>query len=67
MTKDSHDNISNTNLQSNVNPVIYEPVNLDIGLTQESQEDFDFRDGVEIEPNEGRVDNFHIEYPITYK
>ena len=38
MTKDSHDNISNTNSQSNMNPVSYEPINLDIGLTQDLQE-----------------------------
>ena len=31
LTKDHHDNISNTNSQSNMNPVNYEPINLDIG------------------------------------
>ena len=37
MTKDSYDNISNTNSQSNMNPVNYEPVKLDTGLTQDLQ------------------------------
>ena len=35
LTKDHHDHISNTNSQSNVNPLSYEPINLDIGLTQD--------------------------------
>ena len=39
----------------------------DMDLTQESQKDFDFRDGVEIELTEGKVDNYYLEYPITYE
>ena len=37
-------------------------------LTQDSQEDFDFIDGVDvpIEPIQGKVDNYSMEYPITY-
>ena len=37
-------------------------------LTQDPQEDFDFIDGddVLIELTEGKVDNYSIEYPITY-
>ena len=35
-------------------------------LTQDSQEDFDFIEGVEIELTEGKVDNYSMEYPITY-
>ena len=38
LTKDHHDHISNTSSQSNVNPLSYEPINLDIGLTQDLQE-----------------------------
>ena len=34
-------------------------------MTQDSQEDFDFIDSVEIECIEGKVDNYYIEYPIT--
>ena len=37
----------------------------DTDLTQESQEDFNFGDDVEIEPIEGKVDNYYLEYPIT--
>ena len=39
----------------------------DTDLIQESQEDFDFRDGVEIELNEGKADNYYLEYPFTYE
>ena len=39
----------------------------DTDLTQESQEEFNFRDGVEIELTEGKVDNYYLEYPITYE
>ena len=39
----------------------------DTDLTQESQEDIDFSDGVEIEIIEGRVDNYYLEYTITYE
>ena len=37
LTKDHHDNINITNSQSNMNPVNYEPINLDTGLTQDLQ------------------------------
>ena len=146
LTKDHHDNISIANSQSNMNPVNYEPIYLDTGLThdlqenvesiqsvsvatkniegkiydysiqhsvtspheeniqdieiydmvempdistritddqvieefmledekdtdltQESQEDFDFGDDVEIELIQGKVDNYYLEYPITYE
>ena len=36
--KDQHENISNTNSQSNMNPVNCEPINLDTSLTQDLQE-----------------------------
>ena len=39
----------------------------DTDLTQESWEDFDFRDDVEIELIEGKVDNYYLEYPIAYE
>ena len=37
-------------------------------MTQDSQEDFDFIDDVDvpIELIEGKVDNYSIEHPITY-
>ena len=38
LTKDHHNHISNTNSKSSVNPLSYEPINLDIGLTQDLQE-----------------------------
>ena len=38
LTKDPHDNISNTSSQSNVNPGNYEPINLDTGLMQDLRE-----------------------------
>ena len=38
LTEDPHDNISNTSSQSNMNPVNYEPKNLDTGLTKDLQE-----------------------------
>ena len=56
-----------------INHVIDEPIDsakdeIDTCLTQDSQEDFDFIDGDEIpiELIEGKVDNYSIEYPITY-
>ena len=38
LAKDQHENISNTNSQSNVNPVNCKPINLDTSLTQGLQE-----------------------------
>ena len=53
------DNISNTSSQNNVNPVNYEPINLDTGLTQDSVHTvFEFI--------EGKVDNYYTELPINY-
>ena len=39
----------------------------DTDLTQESQEDFDYGNDVEIELTEAKVDNYYLEYPITYE
>ena len=59
MPKDPHDNISNTSSQNYVNPVNYEPINLDTGLTQDSVHTvFEFI--------EGKVDNYYTKPPITY-
>ena len=58
LTKDPNDNIGNTSLQNYVNPVNYEPINLDTGLTQDSVYTvFEFI--------EGKVDNYYTEPPIT--
>ena len=67
---------STTNSQSDVNYITHvigeliDPVKdvKDTCLTQDSQEDFDFIDGNEgpIELNEGKIDNYSIEHPITY-
>ena len=52
LTKDPHDNIGNTSSQNYVNPVNYEPIYLDTGLTQVSVHTvFEFI--------EGKVDNYY--------
>ena len=58
LTKDNHDNISITNSQSNMNPVNYEPINLDTGLTQDLQENVETIQNVSIVTtiNEGKVE-----------
>ena len=71
----------NSSSQNDVNHVNHEPVDSvkdeeDLSyrdlvekekcLTQDSQEHFDFIDGVEIELIEGKVDNYSMEYAITY-
>ena len=38
----------------------------DTCFTQDSQEDFDFIDSIDIELIEGKVYNYYLEYPITY-
>ena len=59
LTKDIYENIGNTSLQNYVNPVNYEPINLDTGLTKVSVHTvFGFIDG--------DVDNYYTETPITY-
>ena len=61
----------NSSSQNDVNYVNHELIDFvkdgkDTDLTQDSQEDFDYIDGVEIELIEGKVDNYSTEYPITY-
>ena len=59
LTKDHHNNISNTSSQNYVNPVNYKPMNLDTGLTRDPVHTvFKFV--------EGKVDNYYTEHLITY-
>ena len=66
LTKDHHDNISITNSQSNMNPVNYEPINLDTGLTQDLQENVESIQSVSIVTKiiEGEVDDYSIQYSV---
>ena len=66
LTKDHHDHISNTNSQSNVNPLCYEPINLDIGLTQDLQENVESMHsfGVPTKITE-EVDDYPIQHSVT--
>ena len=59
LTKDQHENISNTNSQSNVNPVNFEPINLDTSLTQDLQENVESLQSVSIITTsiEGKIDD----------
>ena len=60
LTKEPHDNSTNTSSQNYVNPVNYEPINLDTGLMQYSVHTvFEFI--------EGKVDNYYPETHITYE
>ena len=56
LTKDIHNNISNIISQKYVNPVNYEPINFDTGLTQDSVH-------IVFEFIEGKVDKY---YTVTY-
>ena len=66
LTKDHHDNISITNSQSNMNPVNYEPINVDTGLTQDLQENVESIQSVSIVTKiiEGEVDDYSIQYSV---
>ena len=66
LTKDDHDHISNTNSQSNMNPLSYEPINLDIGLTQDLQENVESMQsfGVPAKIIE-EVDDYSIQHSFT--
>ena len=59
LTKDNHDNISISNSQSNMNSVSYEPINLDIGLTKDLQENVESAQsfGVPTKSIEGKIDD----------
>ena len=65
LTKDHHDHISNTNSQSNMNSVNYEPINLDTGLTQDLQENVESIQSVSIVTTiiEGKVDDYSVTSP----
>ena len=67
LTKDHHDKISITNSQSNMNPVNYEPINLDTGLTQDLQENVESIQSVSIVTTiiEGKVDDYSIQHSVT--
>ena len=66
LAKDQCENISNTKSQSNVNPVNCEPINLDIGLTQDLQENFESVQSVSIVTTsiEGKVDDYPIQHSV---
>ena len=66
LAKDQHENISNTNSQSNVNPVNCEPINFDISLTQDPQENVESIQSVSIITTsiEGKVDNYPIQHSV---
>ena len=67
LTKDHHDHISNTNSQSNVNPLSYEPINLDLSLTQDLQENVESVQsfGVTTKIIEGEVEDYSIQHSVT--
>ena len=67
LTKDHNDNISITNLKSNMNPVNYEPVNLDTGLIQDLQENVEYVQSVSVPTKiiEGKVDDYPIQHSVT--
>ena len=67
LAKDQHDLMSNTNSQSRVNPLSYEPINLDIGLTQDLKENVESSQsfGVLTKIIEGEVDDYSIQHSVT--
>ena len=67
LAKDQHENISNTNSQSNVNPASYEPINLDTSLTQDVQENVESVQSVSIVTTiiEEKVDDYPIQHSVT--
>ena len=66
LAKDQCENISNTNSQSNVNPVSCEPINLDTSLTQDLQENVESIQSVSIVTTniEGKVDGYPIQHSV---
>ena len=66
LAKDQHENMSNTNSQSNVNPVNCEPINLDTSLTQGLQENVESIQRVSIVTTsiEGKVDDYPIQHSV---
>ena len=67
LTKDPHDSISNTSSQSNINPVNYEPINLDTGLTQDLQENVECVQSMSVPTKiiEEEVDDYSIQHSVT--
>ena len=67
LAKDQHENISNTNSQSNVNPVNCEPINLHTSLTKDLQENVESTQSVNIVTTiiEGKVDDYPIQLSVT--
>ena len=66
LAKDQCENISNTNSQSNVNPVNCEPINLDIGLTQDLQENVESVQSISIVTTsiEEKIDYYTIQHSV---
>ena len=66
LAKDQHNHISNTNSQSRVNPLSYDPINLDIGLTQDLQENVESVQSISIVTTsiEGKVDDYPIQHSV---
>ena len=62
LAKDQHENISNTNSQSSVNPVNCELINLDTSLTQDLQENVESAQsfGVPAKIIEGKIDDYSV-------
>ena len=66
LTKDSHDNISNTTSQSNMNPVNYEPINLGTGLTQDLHEDVESIQSIGVATKiTEEADDYSIQHYVT--
>ena len=67
LAKDQHENISNTNSQSNVNPVNCKPINLDTSLTQDLQENGESIQSVSIVTTiiKEKVDDYPIQHSVT--
>ena len=66
LAKDQHENISNTNSQSNVNPVNCKPINLDTSLIQDLQENVESIQSASIVTTsiEGKVDDYPIQHSV---
>ena len=50
--------------QSNMNPVSYEPINLDIGLTQDLQQNVEFAQSFGVPTKIIEVDDYSIQHSV---
>ena len=66
LAKDHHDHISNTHSQSSVNPLSYEPIKLDTGLTQDLQENVKSVQSISIVTTsiEEKGDDYPIQHSV---